>query len=351
MLFLITNPYNIYYLTGYLADNLRERQSFVLTDFESELIHIVPAMFSLSVERSRRDTLGLKLKVKELAAGSKLTEVLAAECARLGETEVYFEREDLGYAEHSRLQAALRKQKIKFKADDSPVDELREIKTAAEIDAIKKATEVAVSGLKAFRKSLILGISEEAAAESLINCCLAAGAEAMAFPPIVAFGENSALPHHHPGDRKLKHGDIVLIDWGVRLQGYNSDLTRTICFGNADAVFASRYALVRKALDSAVAAIKPSTKISAVTDLAIRELGEEKAKFNHALGHGVGVEVHEYPSVSQYSSDEFLAGQVLAIEPGIYYPGWGGIRLEKMVCVTNTGVEVLDNLDVDDMKF
>ena len=176
------------------------------------------------------------------------------------------------------------------------------------------------------------------------------GATGPSFDTIVLFGANSSLPHGVPGDALLKQGDIVLIDMGARLNGYCSDLTRTYVFGSIPGEwFEEIYALNLHAQRSALKAVRPGVtgrEVEAVAREIMREggLGD---RFGHGLGHGVGIEVHEEPRLNTRSDSVLKAGMVVTVEPGIYLPGQGGVRIEDLVLVTESGCEVLTKLPKD----
>jgi len=166
------------------------------------------------------------------------------------------------------------------------------------------------------------------------------------FEPIVAHGRNGSKPHYHPGDTPIGKG-ATLIDMGVILDGYCSDMTRMIHFGPPKDDFAAAHDAVREAKNAAIKAIKPGVKGTAVHEKAVKVLKKEKLdeRFTHGLGHGVGLEIHEAPRLAATSTDTLEAGHIVTVEPGVYIPGWGGIRIEDMVAVTRDGAKVLTALD------
>jgi Xaa-Pro aminopeptidase len=175
-----------------------------------------------------------------------------------------------------------------------------------------------------------------------------AGAAGLAFPPIVAAGPNSARPHHHPGDYQIREQEPIIIDMGGRVGGYCADLTRTLILGEPPARFREIYALVRRAQAKAEAGLKAGMESLAGDALArdlIVKAGFGEA-FGHSLGHGVGLAVHEAPSLSPVKerSTVLQAGSIVTVEPGIYLPDWGGVRLEDLALITDDGLEVLNRL-------
>jgi len=177
-----------------------------------------------------------------------------------------------------------------------------------------------------------------------------AGADGLSFPVIAAFGKNSALPHAIPGDTPLEPGIPLLFDWGARLNGYCSDMTRTVCMGKPDTQFEKIFTIVYDAQQKAMDAIRPGATSKSIDGLARDHI---KAKgygdfFGHSLGHGVGLAIHEAPSISPLAEKDIILEEnmVFTVEPGIYLPDWGGVRLENMVVVRNDGAQVLNHLEI-----
>jgi Xaa-Pro aminopeptidase len=228
---------------------------------------------------------------------------------------------------------------------EQPVEPLRQIKSVSEIEAIRTAAAITDQAMALVPQLVCPGINERELAWELEKTMRESGADAMAFPLIVAFGPNSALPHHQPSDRKLQVGEIVLVDMGAEFNGYKSDLTRTFFTGNvADEQFLSVYNLVNSALLAAVNNIQPEISSKTAHGLAMDVIsdGGHREHFSHGLGHGVGLDIHEEPFLSATRPvKKITADMVITIEPGIYLPGWGGVRIEDLVLVTETGVETI----------
>lgn len=228
---------------------------------------------------------------------------------------------------------------------DQPVEPLRRIKSASEIEAIRAAAAITDQAMALVPQLVHPGINERELAWELEKTMRENGADAMAFPLIVAFGPNSALPHHQPSDRRLRDGEIVLVDMGAELSGYKSDLTRTFFAGKeADEQFLTVYNLVHSALRTAADNIQPEISSKEAYDLAMDVIsdGGHREHFSHGLGHGVGLDIHEDPFLSATRpAQKISAGMVITIEPGIYLPGWGGVRIEDLVLVTESGTETI----------
>jgi Xaa-Pro aminopeptidase len=230
----------------------------------------------------------------------------------------------------------------------SPVRHLREIKEAGEIDKLKSAAELGSKGFDYVLSLLREGITEKEVAVELELFWLKAGAEKPAFLPHIAFGEGSAQPHYLVSERPLKKGDLVLIDIGVVLDHYHSDMTRVVAYGKPPAKLCTLYQIVYEAYHAALKLCRPNVKIGDV-DKAARALIEAKGykeHFPHGLGHGVGLEIHESPRIHSIGADAdrpLKEGMVITIEPGIYLAKMGGVRLEDTLVITQTGYENITN--------
>lgn len=229
---------------------------------------------------------------------------------------------------------------------ENMVEDLRIRKEEAEIEATRKALFIAEAAFRKVAGTLAPGMTEKAAAWAMEKEMREAGADALSFPVIVASGPNSALPHAIPGDRKISEGEPVLFDWGARLNGYCSDTSRTVVIGKPDETFDRVYNTVLDAQRMAIDAIKPGASSKAVDGIArshIDSMGFE-GKFGHGLGHGTGLAIHEAPRLSPLKDTRLDAGMIVTVEPGIYLPGWGGIRIENQVVVKDNGAEILNSL-------
>lgn len=234
-----------------------------------------------------------------------------------------------------------------FVTAEQVIADLRMIKDEFELAAMQKAVHIAQEALQATLPIIKIGTSEKEIAAELTLQLLRHGSEpAMAFTPIVASGPNSANPHAVPTDRRLQAGDLLLIDWGARYEGYVSDLTRTFAVGEIDAELAQIAEIVRQANKTAQAAVRPGLSAGAV-DLVAREVITQAGYaefFTHRVGHGLGMEGHEPPYMFSENELELLTGMTFTIEPGIYLPGRGGVRIEDDFVVTQDGGRSLSDL-------
>lgn len=231
---------------------------------------------------------------------------------------------------------------VKICAANDMVESLREIKTNEEVQAIRDGLKIHHLALKYLKRVIKPGVTEEYVFEKL-QAFIRRHKVSFSFPPIVASGPNSSYPHAHVTTRKIRNNEPVLIDMGVCLDGYMTDLTRMFFLGKISNLVLETEAHVREAQRRAIASIRPGVSIAEV-DLKARKYLESKnlAKyFGHSLGHGVGLEIHEGPRLHHTIKGTLKPGMVVTIEPGVYRAGDFGIRLEEMVLVTETGCEVL----------
>lgn len=267
----------------------------------------------------------------------------------IGAGAVGFEAEHVSVARRDAWQRLVHERSLTldFRAANRVVEALRIIKDESEVAALRAAavalTPVAAAALATARA----GVRERVVAAAIESALRDAGFDRPAFDTIVASGPHAALPHHRAGDRILAPGDLVVLDFGGVLDGYCSDLTRTVSIGPPSDAAHRLYASVFEAQTAAIAAVRPGIETAAVDGAAravLRERGLGDA-FGHGTGHGLGLEVHEEPRVTWPRADvasiRLEPGMVLTVEPGAYLPGFGGVRIEDDVLVTETGCEVL----------
>lgn len=228
----------------------------------------------------------------------------------------------------------------------SPLQSMRLIKDEDEIELLRRAARLANEGSQLVIRSLCEGISEEELAFNLEFFWKKKGAKKLGFDPIIAFGKNSSMPHYRAGKTILKQGMHVLIDIGVVYDHYHSDMTRVVYYGNPDPRIRSIYAIVEEAKNKAMEACRPGIFIGELDKIARSFIAENGYGefFTHSLGHGIGLDIHEAPSLrtgGPFSQTPLQPGMVFTIEPGIYLPNIGGVRLEDTLLITETGYENL----------
>lgn len=327
----VTRLPNVHYLTGFTGSNAQvvvgREGAVLLTDGRYE-------------EQARLEVADIE---RRTYLDGRWPHVARA-CADLGGSRVGFEREGVTYGEHARLVEAL--EPAELVPTDAAVETLRVTKDAEEIERIGRAQEATDL---AFDRVVLGGLREGTAERELaLELELAmrrAGADDRGFDPIVAFGENAAEPHHTPSDRALTSGDVVKVDFGARVRGYHSDMTRTVAFGEPDPALREIHDVVAAAQQAGVGAVRSGATLREV-DGAARGVIERAGfgeRFAHGLGHGVGLEIHEGPFLRRDAPEgsRLEAGAVVTIEPGIYVPGLGGVRIEDMVEVTTEGARVV----------
>ena len=229
----------------------------------------------------------------------------------------------------------------KLKFSDSLVKIARSIKDEKEIALLRKSAKLLWKGFQYISSKLKPGVTEEEIAKLFEIFCLKNGAERLAFDPIIAFGENSAMPHYRAGKRVLRKGDIVLIDIGIEVDHYRSDMTRTLSCGALAPKLLEMQRVVKEAHASALKKCRAGAIISSLDKAArkvMRSYGMEDL-FVHSLGHGIGLDTHEFPRIRLGENTELEEGMVITIEPGLYLPGLGGVRYEDTVVVTARGFE------------
>jgi Xaa-Pro aminopeptidase len=252
-----------------------------------------------------------------------------------------FEPSAVSYGEYQRLRDSL--PNVSLQPLTSHLDFLRAVKDDDEVAEIKKAIKIAEKALTDVKSLIKPGVTEAKLAVELEYRMRRGGAGNISFDTIVATGPDAALPHATPGLRKVAAGDFVLIDYGAVLNGYHSDETRMFCVGASSEKQRDVYGYVLEAHDRAIRAIRAGISCGEIDRIA-RSFLEEKGLsryFTHGAGHGVGLDVHESPRLSAGRTDLLEAGMVVTVEPGVYFPGEWGVRIEDMVLVKNDGCEVL----------
>jgi Xaa-Pro aminopeptidase len=275
-----------------------------------------------------------------------LAKELAALVDRFHVRRLGFESVRVSVHQYENFQKELDGKGVAFIPSETLVEILRQVKSDEEIERTRNALSMAEDVFRHVAKSLKPGMSEKSVAWAMEMGMRRAGADGLSFPVIVAAGPNSALPHAIPSDREIQAGEPILFDWGAKLNGYCSDTTRTVIIGKPDDIFLKVHGTVLEAQQKAIAAIKAGVSSKAVDGLARDHINQNgyEGKFGHGLGHGTGLAVHEAPRLSPLKDSLLESGMIVTVEPGIYLPEWGGVRIENQVVVRPEGPMSLNGL-------
>jgi Xaa-Pro aminopeptidase len=331
-LLLVTELVNLRYLTGYSGTNglalIGPGSRTFVTDFR--YVEQAADEVDASFERHRAPQDLLALVPGLLPDGP----------VRLG-----FEDAHVSMRAHARLRGSL-DERVELIAAGGLLERLRAIKEPEEVERIGAATALADEAFERLLADGLVGRTEREVALSLEMTMRELGAQRPSFDPIVAAGGHGALPHAQPRDVVIEPGQLVVIDWGAELDGYCSDCTRTVATGELGTQAGEVYALVRAAQLAGLEAVRPGGDGREIDGVArgVIERGGHGEHFGHGLGHGVGLEVHEVPRLSQRSEDRLQVGNVVTVEPGVYLPGELGVRIEDLVVVTEHGCEILTSV-------
>ncbi|MFC2070684.1 M24 family metallopeptidase [Chloroflexota bacterium] len=329
---LISQPKNRYYLSGFNGSAgyllITQKETVLATDFRY-------------VEQVKTQSPDYEL----LQITGNLSEWFAQLVTDLNLKRLGFESGDITHDLYKQLTESLSKVKsgLQLFPVDGLVESLRAIKEPEEIELITGAVEITDKAFEYIEDTIHPGMTEKEVAWELEKFHREHGSQALPFEIIVASGPNAALPHARPTERKINTGEPVVIDMGGRIEGYCSDFTRTICLGEPDDTFRKVYDTVLGAQLAAEALIKDGMtgmEADSFARTVIEETGYAEA-FGHSLGHGVGLAEHEQPRLGPKSEDILLPGMVFSIEPGIYLPGWGGVRIEDLAVMEKDTLIVL----------
>lgn len=336
--FLVTNSANVRYLSGFkgippaILGYNNDDAALLLTRDENFLI-----TDSRYAGQAENDTRNWNIRIRS----SSITEEIMFLSRDMKIKRLGFEPDCLSYGGHEKLRRILNDTALI--AVSGLVETGRQIKDKDEIDLIKNSIRLLRESVDYFGSIVTHGITEKSLAAKIESFVLEKTGERGSFETIVASGLNSAYPHARPTQRLIQADDMVMLDIGVNYGGYNSDLTRVFFLGKIKPRAAQIYNLVKDAQRNAIKAIRPGVEIASI-DRAARSLIEKKGfggNFGHALGHGIGLEVHERPVISGRNCALLEPGMIFTVEPAVYLPGWGGVRIEDMVLVTRKGCEVL----------
>jgi len=327
---LVTNFTNVTYLTGFTGDD-----SFLLLGAHDAIV-ISDSRYETQLEDECPE-----LKVRIRNQGTKMLDSVADVVRSANVRRLGVEADSMTLAVFQQIGGKLPKTSVV--PTTGLVESLREIKDKEEVAEIVEAARYAEKAFAVLRATLRGEQSEKEVADDLEHQLRLFGAKGSSFPPIVAVGAQAALPHARPTLRRIDSADFVLVDWGANARLYKSDLTRVLVRGKISPKLERVYGLVLAAQERAIAAIRPGVtgaEVDAVARKVITDAGFGR-QFGHGLGHGIGLDIHEGPRLSSVNDQPLRAGMVVTVEPGIYLPGWGGVRIEDDVLVTKTGCELL----------
>ncbi|WIG61117.1 MAG: Aminopeptidase YpdF (MP-, MA-, MS-, AP-, NP- specific) [Ktedonobacterales bacterium] len=357
---LIASQYNRRYLTGFTPTDGDITESSGLALVTMSGLYLITGTFSISGLEHEIEPSGAELLLTDKTTAAA---VLAQAAKDQGFRRLGFEKDWMSYGRYERLRKAL-DEEVEMIPSDDLAEAVRVVKDEAEIAAIRHAGEVADAAFAQLITELRPGMTERQIALRLEMLMREGGATEPSFPTIVACGPGGALPHWVPSDREAREGEPLLIDFGARVDGYCSDITRTFVLGEPDAKLVEVYHIVRAAQDAAEQALAAGAKRGRDVDAAARKVIADAGygeQFMHGVGHGLGMAVHELPAATYLKTtepeeDEQLAkiegisvGMMITVEPGIYIPGWGGVRLEDFVLVRDGGIEILCQRNPEDI--
>jgi Xaa-Pro aminopeptidase len=331
---LITNPTNIRYLTGFVGVSPNEREAYVLhTDTETFLF--TNALYK--EEAQKRNTTFVEIS-RENSISKELSRIISERAIKV----LAFEDTDLTVAEHTKLQSIVNVPLVPVR---NRIETQRMIKRKDELEHIRLAADLTDQCFRILLKAIRPGMTERKLALYIEGFFKSKGAE-NAFSPIVAYNEHSSQPHYlSSGNNPLRKGSLILLDFGAKANGYCSDMSRVVFLGTPKPEWVYAYETVLAANTKAIAMLKDGERHGATLDAAAKEIIAEAdlPVYPHSLGHAVGLDVHEAPRLSTHADEVVRSGMVFTIEPGVYIEGAYGIRIEDLVRLHASGVEVLSH--------
>jgi Xaa-Pro aminopeptidase len=330
---LVTNFNNVTYLTGFTGDD-----SYLLVTRDDCWMISDPRY----EEQIGEECPGLKAHIRQ--PGELTVDVTVNEIKKAKLNSLLVEGDTMTAGAFEKLKSAL--PAVSIGLSGGLVESLRAIKDKTEIDTLRLAVKMAERVFTSVRAQLRGDQTELQVANEIDRQVRCIGGSGCSFKPIVAVGPRAALPHARPGASRIDSSPFVLIDWGAIANLYRSDLTRVLITGKVPPKFAKVYNTVLEAQQAAIAAMKPGVMVSEVDRVAraVTEAAGMGKNFNHGLGHGIGLDIHEAPRLGKNHDRPLEPGMVVTVEPGVYFPGWGGVRIEDDVLITRDGHELLSSL-------
>lgn len=341
---LISTPTNITYLTGFTGVSPAEREAFVLM-LHNQLVFFTNALYEEQAiktltSRFKHYLITTALLSKNKPLGLWLNEILEKERV----STLFFESDNLTVAESVKISKHL--SKISLIAANGQIEAVRQIKQADELKSIRQACKLTDRCFTFILKQLKPGITESHVAWEIEKYFKEKGA-GLAFTPIVAFGKNSSMPHYTPMNVKLKKNTLILLDFGARINGYCADMTRVVFFGKPTIEQTNAYTAVLTAQEKAVMLLKKGERSGSLLDQLTKESIQQSGfpPYQHSLGHGVGLDIHESPRLTVHKDMDLKSGMVVSVEPGTYIAGKFGIRIEDLVHIEKNRVNLLSTSD------
>lgn len=334
---LVSKPENRFYLSGFTGSSgflvISADEAYLVTDFRY-------------VEQAQQQVECFEVIKHETPVFKTINNLLKQlDIANLG-----FEANHLTFEQYTSFNENLECSLIPEK---NIVEELRKVKSAEEVEKIKKAVEISEKAFESILAKIKPGVAEKELALELEFSMKKMGAESLSFDIIVASGKRSSLPHGRAADKKIEEGDLITFDFGCKYDGYCSDMTRTVVLGKPSEEQENIYYTVLSAQQKALQYIKAGMKAAEIDSIA-REVitcAGYGDYFGHGLGHGVGLEIHEAPRLSKEGDETLQPGMVVTIEPGIYIPDFGGVRIEDLVVITENGCNNLNTFTKELIKL
>jgi len=329
--YLVTDLNNIKYLTGFSGSNaylvVDQKISYFISDsrYEEYIKSILPKNFEFILQNG------------------PTSDALRVCFNKIHKKSLFVESHNMTLSLYNGIKKSLKGIKL-IPVEDDPVNIIRMIKDENEIIILKEAAAITDNCFNYLLNFIKPGMTEWDIAVEIELYYKKNGCTACSFDPIVASGSGSSMPHYMPSmEKKIVNGEILLIDMGCKYKGYNSDLTRTVFVGKIDNALEKIYNIVYRAQGKAINAVRAGIETQMLDSVARSFIADNGYgdNFGHGLGHGVGIEIHEMPAVKKNDSIRLKKNMVITIEPGIYIPGTGGVRIEDMVLVTAGGCEVL----------
>jgi Xaa-Pro aminopeptidase len=336
--FIITQPQNRSYLSGWLNDDT-ESNSMLLVSLQQQLL-LTNALYAEEAERSAVGWTVMQPEGRDYAA------TIAKQATEHRGEKVGFEADAMSYSLYDRIQSAGKNSYTLQAFERTALEAMRMVKDAEEIALLRKAIAITDETFAHVCEWIQPGMTEKEVQWEIARTMVALGADEPAFTTIVASGANGSMPHAQAGRRRIQRGELITIDMGARYRGYCADMTRTICLGEpAETRMREIYEAVLEAMKTCEAGLRAGISEKAADALARDVLAQKHLAeyYVHSTGHGVGLQIHEGPSLSPRASEDALlpAGCVVTVEPGVYIPGWSGLRIEDCVLVRENGAEVL----------